>query len=143
MAVPTANRQEFGRKETFESSFPLAIAAIRRMGMRTVLLTGDATSIAEEVGSRLRVDEVRAELLPEQKLAKVCEPSQACGGPSDCSPMPQHHLAELRGNPARRWVRHRARGIRFPEPAARSFVHVSSELLFILNSMRLLPGRPR
>ncbi|HTD57495.1 MAG TPA: cation-translocating P-type ATPase, partial [Solirubrobacteraceae bacterium] len=37
-----------------------AIAAIRRMGMRTVLLTGDATSIAQEVGSRLGVDEVRA-----------------------------------------------------------------------------------
>jgi P-type E1-E2 ATPase len=42
----------------------MAIAAIRRMGMRTVLLTGDATSIAKEVGSRLRVDDVFAELLP-------------------------------------------------------------------------------
>jgi cation transport ATPase len=35
-----------------------AIAEIRRMGMRTVLLTGGATSIAQEVGSRLGVDEV-------------------------------------------------------------------------------------
>ena len=50
-----------------------AIAEIRRMGMRTILLTGDAASIAKEVGSRLGVDEVLAELLPEHKLDKVRE----------------------------------------------------------------------
>jgi len=50
-----------------------SIAAIRRMGMRTILLTGDATSIANEVGARLGVDEAIAELLPQNKLDKVRE----------------------------------------------------------------------
>ncbi len=48
-----------------------AVLALRQMGIRTVLLTGDAETIAGAVGSELGVDEVGAELLPEQKLERV------------------------------------------------------------------------
>jgi Cd2+/Zn2+-exporting ATPase/Cu+-exporting ATPase len=42
-----------------------AVAALRTMGLRTVLLTGDTQAIAQAVGKRLGLDEVHAELLPE------------------------------------------------------------------------------
>ena len=48
-----------------------AIEALKSMGIRTVLLTGDAKSIAEDIGKQLGVDEVASELLPEQKLSYV------------------------------------------------------------------------
>ena len=48
-----------------------AIEALKSMGIRTVLLTGDAKSIAEDIGKQLGVDEVASELLPEQKLNYV------------------------------------------------------------------------
>ncbi|MEG0831000.1 MAG: HAD-IC family P-type ATPase, partial [Acidaminococcaceae bacterium] len=48
-----------------------AISGLRALGLRTIMLTGDnaltATAIAREVG----IDEVVAELLPEQKLATI------------------------------------------------------------------------
>src|SRR5262249_23629373 len=48
-----------------------AVAALRQMGLRTVLLTGDTEAIAQVVGRRLGLDEVHAELLPDQKVAKI------------------------------------------------------------------------
>jgi Cd2+/Zn2+-exporting ATPase/Cu+-exporting ATPase len=51
-----------------------AAAAVREMkdlGYRTVLLTGDRREIAEATARELGVDEVQAELLPEQKVARV------------------------------------------------------------------------
>ena len=169
-----------------------AIAEIRRMGMRTVLLTGDATSIAQEVGSRLGVDEVLAELLPEQKLDKVRE-LQGAGkrvamvgdGINDAPALAQADVGiamgsgtdvaresadvVLLGNDLLKLVEalriaRRCRGIiwqnfagtlavdglgimlaslGFLNPLLAAFIHVSSELLFILNSTRLLPGRGR
>jgi len=50
-----------------------AISALKRMGLKTVLLTGDARSVAEAAGHVLGVDEVGAELLPAQKVARVQE----------------------------------------------------------------------
>jgi P-type E1-E2 ATPase len=41
------------------------------MGLRTIWLTGDAAQIAQDVGGRLAVDEVHAELMPDDKLVKV------------------------------------------------------------------------
>ena len=43
------------------------------MGLRVVMLTGDARQVAEAVGADLGVDEVFAEVLPEDKAAKVAE----------------------------------------------------------------------
>lgn len=41
------------------------------MGIRTILLAGDAKSIAETVGRELGIDEAEAELLPDQKLERI------------------------------------------------------------------------
>jgi heavy metal translocating P-type ATPase len=50
-----------------------AIAALKRMGLKTILLTGDARQVAESAAQALGVDEVAAELLPAQKVARVQE----------------------------------------------------------------------
>ncbi|MBL6752245.1 MAG: heavy metal translocating P-type ATPase [Nevskia sp.] len=47
------------------------IETLRRMGVRTVMLTGDNAGTAAAVASQLGIDDVRAELLPEGKLAAV------------------------------------------------------------------------
>ena len=48
-----------------------AISGLKARGIRTVMLTGDSKAVAEAVGSRLGIDEVHAELLPEDKVAEV------------------------------------------------------------------------
>ena len=50
-----------------------AVTELRRMGKRVVMITGDAHQVAEAVGRDLGVDEVMAEVLPEDKDAKVAE----------------------------------------------------------------------
>jgi len=45
-----------------------AVRKMKRMGLRTALLTGDAESIAQAVGSQLKVDVIEGELFPDQKL---------------------------------------------------------------------------
>lgn len=51
-----------------------AIAALRAAGVgKTVILTGDLKNVGEAVGRELGVDEVRAELLPGDKVAAVEE----------------------------------------------------------------------
>jgi Cu2+-exporting ATPase len=50
-----------------------AVAELKRMGRRVVMITGDAVQVAEHVGAELGVDEVMAEVLPEDKDAKVAE----------------------------------------------------------------------
>ena len=49
-----------------------AIAALKKRGVeKTVMLTGDAKAVAEQVAAELGVDEVRSELLPGDKVAEV------------------------------------------------------------------------
>ena len=55
-----------------------AIAELRRMGLRTLLLSGDARRVAEAVAKDLGIDEVRAEVRPDAKAALVSE-LQAAG----------------------------------------------------------------
>jgi Cu2+-exporting ATPase len=50
-----------------------AVAALQAMGRKVVMITGDARQVAEAVGADLGVDEVFAEVLPEDKSAKVAE----------------------------------------------------------------------
>jgi len=50
-----------------------AVRALRAMSIRTILLTGDAAAIGRAVGNRLQVDDIQAELLPQQKLERVRE----------------------------------------------------------------------
>ncbi len=48
-----------------------AIAALHEEGIRIVMLTGDSETTARAVASRLGIDEVMAEVLPDQKAATV------------------------------------------------------------------------
>jgi Cu2+-exporting ATPase len=48
-----------------------AVEALHRLGIRVVMITGDARPVAEAVGATLGIDEVMAEVLPEDKDAAV------------------------------------------------------------------------
>src|SRR5205807_10611378 len=48
-----------------------ALTALRGDGIRTVMLTGDSRLTAEAVGRKLGLDEIAAEVLPDQKAAVV------------------------------------------------------------------------
>lgn len=48
-----------------------ALAALKREGVRVVMLTGDNRTTAEAVAAKLGIDEVEAEVLPDQKSAVV------------------------------------------------------------------------
>jgi Cd2+/Zn2+-exporting ATPase len=50
-----------------------AINALKKAGISTAMLTGDKAEIADEVAGMLKVDEVHAELLPEDKLKVINE----------------------------------------------------------------------
>jgi len=165
-----------------------ALRAIRELGLRTVLLTGDSLLVAQAVGNQLEVDEMRAELMPVQKQQYV-EALQRDGqmvamigdGVNDAPALAQATVGVAMGSGtavamesadvvligsdlgkfvetvriARRckriiWqnfagtlvvdglgVALAAAGLLNPLLAA--FTHVASELIFILNSTRLLP----
>ncbi|WP_277553394.1 heavy metal translocating P-type ATPase [Halobaculum limi] len=49
------------------------VERLREAGVRTVMLTGDNERTARAVGAQVGVDEVRAELLPDEKVAAVEE----------------------------------------------------------------------
>lgn len=166
-----------------------AIAAMRAMGLRTVLLTGDVTAIAQAVGEQLALDEVHAEMLPNEKVAKI-KSLQAAGklvamvgdGINDAPALTEATVGVamgsgtdvaresadvvLLGNDLLKFVetlqiaRRCRRIIWFNfagtllvdaigvalaafgmlNPLFAAFIHVSSELAFILNSARLLPA---
>jgi heavy metal translocating P-type ATPase len=169
-----------------------AVATLRQMGLRTVLLTGDAAAIAQSVGEQLGVDEVGAELLPDQKLARVQalleeghQVAMVGDGINDAPALMQASVGVamgsgtdvaresadvvllgddlLRFTEALRIAR-RCRAIILANfagtllvdgvgvglaafgllnPLLAAFIHVSSELVFILNSARLLPALSR
>ena len=48
-----------------------AVRALKEEGVRIVMLSGDSRRTAEAVGRKLGIDEVLAEVLPEQKVEKV------------------------------------------------------------------------
>ncbi|MDX3808384.1 heavy metal translocating P-type ATPase [Bosea thiooxidans] len=54
-----------------KSSTPEALAGLRAEGIRVVMLTGDNWTTAKAVARRLGIDEVEAEVLPDQKSAVV------------------------------------------------------------------------
>jgi P-type E1-E2 ATPase len=166
-----------------------AMAELRKMGLRTVLLTGDAAAIAEAVGNQLGIDQVEAELLPTEKVARI-EALMGAGqrvamigdGINDAPALTKANVGVamgsgtdvaresadvvLLGNDLLKFVgtlriARRCRLIiwqnfvgtllvdgvgvglaafGFLNPLFAAFIHVSSELAFILNSARLLPG---
>jgi heavy metal translocating P-type ATPase len=165
-----------------------AVRSLKSMRLRTVLLTGDAKSVAEDVGRKLGVDEIVSDLLPEGKLQYVkqlIEKGHKVGmvgdGVNDAPALMQASVGVAMGSGtdvaresadvvligsdlsklvetlqiARRCRRTIIQNFvgtlvvdsigvglaafGFLNPLLAAFIHVSSEMAFILNSARLLP----
>ncbi len=50
-----------------------AVDQLHQLGVRVAMITGDARQVAESVATELGIDEVLAEVLPEEKHSKVAE----------------------------------------------------------------------
>jgi len=57
--------------DVLRPSAKAAMESLKKIGIRTVLLSGDAPAIAEAIGRELGVDEAKGGLLPEDKLREV------------------------------------------------------------------------
>jgi Cu+-exporting ATPase len=60
-----------GVADPIKPSTPEAIAALHAAGVRIVMLTGDSETTARAVANKLAIDELRAEVLPDQKADEV------------------------------------------------------------------------
>ena len=165
-----------------------AVAAMRQMGLKTVLLSGDTQAATSSVGRDLGVDEAIGGLLPEQKAKWVTElrskgrnVAMVGDGINDAPALVEANVGIamgsgtdvaresadviLIGSDLSKLVQtlrlaRRCRGIimqnfvgtlvvdsigvgmaalGFLNPLLAAFIHVTSELAFILNSTRLLP----
>ncbi len=54
-----------------------AVAALHRMGIKTIMLTGDRHQVATEIAAQIGIDDIRAELLPSDKALIVQEIQKA------------------------------------------------------------------
>jgi Cd2+/Zn2+-exporting ATPase/Cu+-exporting ATPase len=167
-----------------------AMSAIRAMGLRTVLLTGDAKAVADAVARELGITDVAADLLPEDKRLHVQRlvserriVAMVGDGINDAPALVEAQVGiamgsgtdvaresadvVLLGNDLEKLaetlaIARRTRRIIWANftgtigvdtlgiilaamgllnPLLAAFIHVASELTFILNSARLLPGR--
>jgi heavy metal translocating P-type ATPase len=165
-----------------------AVAAMREMGLKTILLSGDAQEVTTSVGRDLGVNEAVGELLPDQKAKWVRElrgkkrkVAMVGDGINDAPALVEANVGIamgsgtdvaresadviLIGSDLSKFVEtlrvaRRCRGIimqnftgtlvvdsigvgmaafGFLNPLLAAFIHVTSELAFILNSTRLLP----
>jgi len=63
----------FAVADTAKPSSREAVAALRELGITPVMLTGDNPTTAQAIARQLGIDEVRAELLPQDKQAAIGE----------------------------------------------------------------------
>jgi Cd2+/Zn2+-exporting ATPase/Cu+-exporting ATPase len=166
-----------------------AVAELKRMGLRVILLTGDAQAIAASVGRQLGIDEVESAVLPEQKVKRIKsligegrKVAMIGDGVNDAPALMRANVGVamgsgtdvaresaqimLLGNDLLKFVEtlkiaqrcHRIimtnfagtllvdgigvglAAFGFLNPLFAAFIHVTSELAFILNSARLLPA---
>jgi P-type Cu+ transporter len=59
--------------DTLKPTAAAAVAGLRRLGLRTVLVTGDSEAVARLIAAEAGVDEVIAEAMPDRKVAVVRE----------------------------------------------------------------------
>jgi Cu+-exporting ATPase len=62
-----------GVADPIKATTPEAIRQLHQRGIHIVMLTGDNLTTAQAVAGKLNIDEVRAEVLPQDKAAKVRE----------------------------------------------------------------------
>jgi cation transport ATPase len=65
-----------GFADELKDDAPQVVAALHALGLKTVLMTGDRHSIARSVAERLGIDDVEAEVLPQDKQARVAQLQQ-------------------------------------------------------------------
>ncbi|HEX3661944.1 MAG TPA: heavy metal translocating P-type ATPase [Acidobacteriaceae bacterium] len=63
-------------RDTLRATAKEAVAGLRRLGIRTAILTGDTGATAEAIARTAGIEQVWAGLLPDQKLAKIRELQQ-------------------------------------------------------------------
>ncbi len=93
-----------GVADPIKASTPEAIRDLHAEGIRVVMLTGDSRKTAEAVAAKLDIDQVQAEVLPEQK-AEVVKQLQAEGhivamagdGINDAPALAQAHVGVAMG----------------------------------------------
>ncbi len=93
-----------GVADPIKESTPEAIGLLRRDGVEVVMLTGDNRTTAEAVGRKLDLDEIEAEVLPDQK-SEVVKRLQAEGhivamagdGINDAPALAQAHVGIAMG----------------------------------------------
>ncbi len=93
-----------GVADPIKASTPEAIRDLHAEGIRVVMLTGDSRRTAEAVAAKLDIDQVQAEVLPEQK-AEVVKQLQAEGhivamagdGINDAPALAQAHVGVAMG----------------------------------------------
>lgn len=82
--VVLANTKEalaiFGVADTLRSESVEAIRELHSLGVKVAMLTGDNASTAKAIGSQAEIDDVQAELLPEDKLNVIETLLQSHGG---------------------------------------------------------------
>jgi Cu+-exporting ATPase len=61
----------FAIADPVKATTPVAIAALKADGVRLIMMSGDNRTTAEAIGKRLGLDEVIAEVLPQDKAAQV------------------------------------------------------------------------
>ncbi len=69
-----------GVSDPLKPNAKFTIAALHRAGLKTALLTGDSHATAQAIAAKLGLDEVQAEVLPEDKL-KTIQTLRATHGP--------------------------------------------------------------
>jgi Cu+-exporting ATPase len=70
-AIDGAPAGLIGVADPIKESTPLAIDSLHRDGVRIVMLTGDSRTTADAVGRKLGIDQIVAEVLPDQKVDVV------------------------------------------------------------------------
>ncbi len=71
MAIDGKAAGVIGIADPIKATTPAAILALKAAGLRLVMMTGDNRTTAEAVARRLGIDEVQAEVLPQDKASVV------------------------------------------------------------------------